>query len=180
MRGLVLVGVAVVGFWGCNINIDNSNPETDAEESNNQSEQAAVDPDLEKVRKYLRENLNSGKWEEVRWWTGRPMEKMSADSESTLISIIESKKELLNNPLLKPSDIAKLKSNVRKLESKLRETRSIPTPKGARLKYRTKNAFGGMQLHDQVFFIYDDHAELAETDPRLTAVLVSYGDFADD
>ena len=32
----------------------------------------AADSDLEAVRAYLRENTNSGKWEEVRWWPARP------------------------------------------------------------------------------------------------------------
>jgi hypothetical protein len=31
----------------------------------------AVDPDLAAVRAYLKENTNTGKWEEVRWWPAR-------------------------------------------------------------------------------------------------------------
>ena len=35
-----------------------------------------TDPDLAAVRLYLRDNLDSGQWEEIRWWPKRAVPKL--------------------------------------------------------------------------------------------------------
>ena len=85
----------------------------------------AIDSDLAAVRKLLKENLPTGKWEEIRWWPKRLCKRMP-HSTKPLFEVFSGTPWALRSW----------------------EGRHI-----CRLKYRTQNQAGGMEVVDQVFAV---------------------------
>lgn len=61
---------AICGFGG-----QSSAPRTEQDSPKPKDVAGAVDPDLELVRAWLKENLDDPHWEEVRWWHAREVRK---------------------------------------------------------------------------------------------------------
>lgn len=101
------------------------------------------DPELRAVRAWLEENLDSGQWEEVRWWTMRPQQALhQAEIKSVNVH--------LNAAITKRvADLCK--DALAKLE------RDGPSH-AARLKFRTANKVGAIVLRDEMFRVEDGRA----------------------
>lgn len=204
---------AVIVFLGCETETANENePSSNGEVAQRLT---VVDPDLEKVRKWLRENLPSGEWEELRWWPARPVASEGLPSELTVeevkrliekgkLQIAELTEKLQKTPneageLKRPNGerpkmitidtgesdvgestidprrmeliaiIAEHEHQVSQMESRLEQLLQMPKPespkpekhrRAARLKYRTANKFGALEVFDDVFIIHEDSVEL--------------------
>jgi hypothetical protein len=113
-----------------------------------------AEPDLETreiVRAWLKENTNTGDWEEVRWWReidarARKLADCRADANKPLLWIGKKPPEM-KAAQLKECD--KIKNQ--------------PAESAIRLKFRAKNGVGATMLHDLIFTIRDGRVVAAES-----------------
>ena len=97
----------------------------------------------EAVRRWLKENTDSGKWEEVRWWTVFDVRKYE---------IAAAKKDVDLDPEkgVEPRAAAEWKRRAAKY---LEDVKKRPPQFAIRVKYRTATPAGGKTLADKVFFL---------------------------
>ena len=97
-----------------------------------------TDPDKALVEMWLKLNLDDGSWEEVRWWPAfdqRPILEQLAQQV----------------PLFRPRDGNAIREDMMKM---IRY--KLTYDKVARLRFRTKNRLGAMQIEDDIFGIEGD------------------------
>ena len=97
-----------------------------------------TDPDKVAVEQWLRNNLDDGSWEEVQWW---PVFDQTQAIGDELLVYEKGLKDNPNNDSAWRYDIALLKSAPRKI---------------ARMRYRTKNRSGALEMRNTVFGISGD------------------------
>jgi len=114
---------------------------------------AGIEPDHETrdaVRRWLTENTDSGKWEEVRWWD-------AADARAAKFANCKAWAKSLRR-LDGSDDAAWLK--------KCDAIKKEPAETAIRLKFRTATPVGGKRLTDKVFMVRDgrvvEHDDFAE------------------
>lgn len=118
-----------------------------------------IDPDKALAMKLLKENLNDPHWEEVKWWP-------PVDQTEETQQIIAEFQQRAANPNVPPKDAILQKLGFTGNygypayygDAMLHHLKSAP-PRIARLKYRTKNAFGAMTIHDELFLFRDNSVE---------------------
>ncbi len=114
---------------------------------------AEADPALLLVREYLRNSLDSGEWEEVRWW---PVVEMTAEKNEKIKDleqeILECEKRL-RSPNLPENQEKELERELPQLRESLRITKRWPAARICRMKYRTANKYGAKEMRDFIFRI---------------------------
>lgn len=116
------------------------------------------DPDRNAVRKWLSENLDSPRYEEVKWW---PV--IVKDGPHDIAKFKRRLKEYADKKqiFLKRMSEQSLKENV-DFDSGLLDHALKTGPKRLiRVKFRSKTPFGGMKIQDKVFLLKNDTAVLA-------------------
>lgn len=112
-----------------------------------------ADADLQAVRAWLRENLDSPEWEEVRWWPTRTLEKRHAEQILGAEAAIE---EVANDSTIPPDYQA---GQQRPFREHLEELKERGPSKACRLKYRVRTRAGGWELRDEVFRVENGRVE---------------------
>lgn len=102
------------------------------------------------VRAWLRDNLDSGEWEEVRWW---PSQVLTGYWDAD----IQEAEHQLNSAA---ADLARdanprTQAAVAAAKAFLADLKSRKNPVGVRLKYRTANPSGALEIRDQLFLLED-------------------------
>ena len=175
--------VVVVGGVGCekqdNQDVANANPDKPGKPKN-EAKPKEDEGYKELIREWLRENLDSGKWEEVRWWAPRRLVKHRQTDINSIEGKIQTDQNTIkalkqNNPV--DGAIPAIQRNITEYEASLKRAKARPAKIGARLKYRTENEAGITKLYDAVFYIEDGRAKPAFSDPKFTHHIVDDGDF---
>jgi len=154
---------------------------------------AAAANEQDAVRQWLKENANTGDWEEVRWWGPVTLHRELQDSirqDEEEVARLETEARVadqrLNNLVRagRPSkqqssdldtydsDVTAARQQSELLHDMLDENRaSLRFHKGrqpivlCRLKFRTKNAIGATTLEDVIFESKDGRANPMDTSP---------------
>lgn len=136
-----------------------------------------IDPDKALAIKLLNENLDDPHWEEVKWW--RPMDQTAETQQ-----IIDGLQQWAANPKVPPKNwiVQKLATMTDSdvvwaypLDKMLSRLKSAPQ-RIARLKYRTKNAFGAMTIHDKLFVFRNNSVE-SHPVPSILQIEAQYKDW---
>ncbi len=130
-----------------------------------------MDREFGLVNAYLRQNLDDGDFEVVRWWAARPVSTPPNDAENAVaIHEIEKRLPALKDELrqlrLEEKSLLEIERKERQIEDELAAIERIKAASGqheqmkdklaCRLKYRTKNSSGDKVLADRVFIIDGD------------------------
>lgn len=119
---------------------------------------AVVEPDhaeREAVRAWLRENTDSGKWEEVRWWRAK---KMTGPIEREIRHHEETIEKWKKEPTSGPRDREIAKEEIAQLEGKIQKLRTTEPDTALRVKLRTHVRIAGLMLEDSYFLIENGKA----------------------
>ena len=102
------------------------------------------DPQRDAVRAYLRENLDDGDFEEVRWWPVKPLPEVN--------TVFAEKWRASRDDWQKLGDAKR----AAEAEGEAKAAEAEPVPQVARLKYRTTNKAGASELRDALFVFEAD------------------------
>ena len=119
----------------------------------------AIDDTLDLVREYLKENTNSGTWEEIRWWPGFTMSTQlhrDALGETYNVNFFREGRE--GSFALESLDLIDI-------------CKKDPTLRFARMKYRTNNHFGHPSVTDHIFVVQDNEIRTLTTNQTLLVML---------
>ena len=108
------------------------------------------------VRKWLKENLDDGSWEEVKWWPVVKSHTLYEANARKIISQIEESKKVFESGSDQPlQSLAEWKQHYEMFEKNgIREFSG--------LKYRTRSPLGGKVLREQIFEITNGDAKPLE------------------
>lgn len=112
---------------------------------------------LYEVRLWLRNNLPDPNWEEIKFWPLRRVDEYRRDTIVGIKSNIKHNKEMLDKARLAQNadDIELYESIIRNLEDQLKKNEARLPPTLCRLKFRSKNKHGGVEIFDHIFGIQE-------------------------
>lgn len=116
------------------------------------------DPDKSAVEKWLRENLDSGKWEEIEW---RPCPDMKAICEKRISNWMEESKRAKHALETTPDNVDtqqvrnQLLESISNIEINIDSARYWSQSRICGIKIRTDNQFGAKVVVEKIFDIYD-------------------------
>ena len=128
------------------------------------------DPDKTKVEKWLKENLDSGKWEEVKW-TPCPDVKAICQKhiDGSTASIEQNRLQMANIPIGTDANRVKFdcQENIKFSESIIAFFQGLSKKRYCAMKLRSSNSFGATVVSENLFEINGTSVKLitVQTDP---------------
>lgn len=118
---------------------------------------------LYEVRQWLKIHLDDPYWEEIRFWPARRIPEIVTESLLQATKDLEEYKKNTNE-----ADTEHITSMINYTEKRIRELQESHSPSMCRLKFRTKNRQGGMEIRDYVWgFDENNGSAILATDPSI-------------